>query len=337
MNALDPILSDGQFPSPVRDSEGTGAWAWIPAEKRLVWSPGLFRLLGLSPIGLRPDLRLLLGAVHPEDRRVFGPVAEAGGVLPDACTFRVVHPGGTVRVLWARNDAAVASGGPSVVSGSVLDITDAGRLNPAGTSEYERRVTLIEQTRTLVFSHRSGAPADRYPRFEALFEPSAAELMQDSLAVVVADQRERCRAIKLDAEQRGVLYHGTALFRMAGGDREPFRCVVVPVRDPSGTIIEWSGVVGPASVATAAVSGSVRAGLEQGIRGHHLRAARGLLGWSMTVLAAASDLSLSTVRRLEEDGEQLGARSRHKAVAALRRAGIRFVALDDGTLAVAVS
>ncbi|KMO14901.1 hypothetical protein QR78_22520 [Methylobacterium indicum] len=70
------------------------------------------------------------------------------------------------------------------------------------------------------------------------------------------------------------------------------------------------------------------------MRGRHLRAARGLLDWSMATLAEAGGLSLSTVRRLEDDAEGRSSRSRHKAVDALRRAGIRFIAMDDGTIAV---
>ena len=55
----------------------------------------------------------------------------------------------------------------------------------------------------------------------------------------------------------------------------------------------------------------------------------------MMDLAQASGLSHSTVRRLEDDSEHRGSRSRLHAVEALRRAGARFVAMDDGTLAVA--
>ncbi|UHC18007.1 helix-turn-helix domain-containing protein [Methylobacterium currus] len=78
----------------------------------------------------------------------------------------------------------------------------------------------------------------------------------------------------------------------------------------------------------------------QALRGRHLRAARGLLDWSREDLARASGLPLSTVRRLEADAEagrirSHVTRSHHGAVAALRRAGIRFVALDDGTIALA--
>ena len=64
-------------------------------------------------------------------------------------------------------------------------------------------------------------------------------------------------------------------------------------------------------------------------------AARGLLDWSMGDLAEASGLSLSTIRRLEEGSEGPAARSRHAAIEALRRAGIGFVLLDGGAIAVA--
>lgn len=71
------------------------------------------------------------------------------------------------------------------------------------------------------------------------------------------------------------------------------------------------------------------------MRGRRLRAARGPLDWSMPTPAAADGPSLSTVRRLKEDAEGRGSPSRHKAMAGLRGAGIRFIAIADGTLAVA--
>ncbi|WP_298965267.1 PAS domain-containing protein [uncultured Methylobacterium sp.] len=337
MNVLDPILPLGQVPRSSGDPHGAGFWTWFTAERRLVWSAGLFHLLGLSASGLRPDLRLLLSVVHPDDRDPVEAAIGMDGVLPDACTFRVVHPCGAVRVLWTRTDAvAVSGGGPVVVSGALLDVTEAGSPDGADGPERRGRRVLIEQTRTLLFSRRPGLSPLRTPSFESLFEPSAAEMAEDDLAIVAAEHREECRAIKLDAERRGVMYHGIVPFRMAGGGHEVFRCVVVPVRDAFGAIVEWFGLVGPTALAAPAAVGPVRLGLEQSLRGYHLRAARGLLDWSMSELAAASGLSLSTVRRLEDDGEHPGARSRHKAVAALRGAGIRFVALDNGALAVAL-
>jgi len=75
--------------------------------------------------------------------------------------------------------------------------------------------------------------------------------------------------------------------------------------------------------------------LEEAIQSSHLRAARALLDWSMPVLAEFSNLSLSTVKRLEECRDRQTTRSRLKAIVALHRAGIRFILLDDGTVAVA--
>ncbi|WP_246154707.1 helix-turn-helix domain-containing protein [Methylobacterium oryzihabitans] len=70
------------------------------------------------------------------------------------------------------------------------------------------------------------------------------------------------------------------------------------------------------------------------IRGRHIRAARGLLDWSMHDLAHASGLSLSTIRRLENDEVvPETSRSHGTAVAALRRAGIEF-ALVHHTVAI---
>jgi hypothetical protein len=56
--------------------------------------------------------------------------------------------------------------------------------------------------------------------------------------------------------------------------------------------------------------------------------------WALTELAAASGLSFSTVRRLE-DGTARADRARHAAIAALRAGGIRFSLMDGATVASA--
>lgn len=71
------------------------------------------------------------------------------------------------------------------------------------------------------------------------------------------------------------------------------------------------------------------------LNGPHLRAARALLGWAMADLAEVSGLSLSTVRRLEQNVHSVGLRNRCAAVDALEGGGIRFLRLDDGTIALA--
>lgn len=77
--------------------------------------------------------------------------------------------------------------------------------------------------------------------------------------------------------------------------------------------------------------------LEQAIHGYHLRAARALLDWPMPILAKSSTLSVSTVKRLEDGRDAHPVRSRRKAILALHAAGIRFILLEDGAVAVARS
>jgi transcriptional regulator with XRE-family HTH domain len=58
-----------------------------------------------------------------------------------------------------------------------------------------------------------------------------------------------------------------------------------------------------------------------------VKAARALLNWSQTELAAASGVSIPTVKRLEAEDADLGGRNQTaaKICEALQRAGIEFI------------
>lgn len=66
------------------------------------------------------------------------------------------------------------------------------------------------------------------------------------------------------------------------------------------------------------------------ISGKHIRAARGLLGWTQTELSKKAKVALGTICRMEEFDGPVGARTETlgKVVIALEKAGIIF--LDDG-------
>ncbi len=63
-----------------------------------------------------------------------------------------------------------------------------------------------------------------------------------------------------------------------------------------------------------------------------IKAARALLGWSQSRLAAASGVSTPTVKRIESKGGELGGRADTAArvVVALEKAGAEFIAEDAG-------
>ena len=76
------------------------------------------------------------------------------------------------------------------------------------------------------------------------------------------------------------------------------------------------------------------------ITGAQIRAARALLGWSQSVLADAAGISLPTVKRIEQHGDELigTARTNENMRMAFARAGVEFIAEDrDGGRGVRLS
>ncbi len=69
------------------------------------------------------------------------------------------------------------------------------------------------------------------------------------------------------------------------------------------------------------------------IKIEQIRAARGLIGWSQTELAAAAGLSLPTIKRMERDdaaGPAVSDDARSKVQAALEKAGVEFIPENGG-------
>lgn len=63
------------------------------------------------------------------------------------------------------------------------------------------------------------------------------------------------------------------------------------------------------------------------ITGSHLRAARGLLGWTQEDLSKKSRVAVGTVRRMETFSGPVGARTEtlDKIISVLERAGVEFL------------
>lgn len=316
----------------------SGSWDWTFATEEQVWSAGLWRLLGLEPGALQPSYDRLLDLVHPEDRgRMARPADLRAGAVPEDGRVRIVCSDGATRLLSVRYRVLSAPDGrPRAVSGLVLDRTVPSQLLWLRDAERRYQFDLLDRARSYAFRYGIGQPIYRPSGFSRLFKATDEELRADDLAAVAPEFRGMVREIMGRSERLALPYQGSVPLLMADGSREAFRNVLVPERDGHGTVIAWNGLTFPDGHSRPLLHEGIRVALEQQVQGRHLRAARALLDWSMANLAEASGLSLSTVRRLEEDGAHRADRSRHRAVAALRVAGIRFRVLADGTVAVAV-
>lgn len=319
------------------ESQGiSGTWGWRFDTDQHVWSAGLFRILGLDPQTTRPSYDLLIGRVHPEDRER---MATGVGLMRDMVqgkqTIRVIRPDGAHRSLSVRSTIHLAPDGrPRGTAGSVLDVTEQESLRRALAAERRRRRALFDRTRTLTFSND---PDYAYTFSEEAYELtglSPDETAEDAFLAIVTEEREHWRAVSLSAHQAGQVYTMRPVLYIAGGKRERFEIFTVPIYDAQGQVVDWSNLARPLGTRGSPPLGMLLKGLEQAIDGRHLRAARALLDWSMSDLARAAGLSLSTVKRMEEHPDGTAQQSRHKAVETLRRFGIRFSVMDGGIIAV---
>jgi PAS domain S-box-containing protein len=129
----------------------TATWDWDFEADLLLWSDNMFRLLGLEPGAITPTPEYVIEQTYPDDRpRVEAEIeaARQQGTPPDV-TYRVVLPGGKIRVLRGVTTAVaeMSDGRPSRLIGSVQDLTDL--------VEAERKMA---ESLTLMEAMQSGAP-----------------------------------------------------------------------------------------------------------------------------------------------------------------------------------
>ncbi len=337
MNATDLQFSSPDF---LRLLEGlglTGHWSWIFATGEQVWSPGLFRLLGLETEVVSPSYERLLQFVHPDDQ---SGLERADDVRNDGWlgehTVRVLRADGALRVLSLRGTVYHwPDGRPRAAAGVVLDVTDREQLAASLRMERRRQWALFEVLQS--WSNAAlyvGGQRVASPEILSLTGVSQEVFQADCDRIVAADDRTRMRAQIQAMMAAGKSFEVSKRLIMADGDQGQFRFLYTPVHDAEGRMETWATYAARVGGPKAPVVDQVRKGLVQGIEGSHLRAARALLGWSMQDLAQAGGLSFATVRRLEESEGRRRAHSHDRAVAALERAGIGFQIVEGNRVAV---
>lgn len=328
-------LDREQFASFLERQELIESWRWDFATGEQSWSRGMYGLLGLEAEPARPGYELLRSLMHPDDRCLM-PDGRAvrQGLLPARERFRIIHPRGVTRTLATRNEIFFAPDGrPMAAAGLVLDVTDVVRLNQVRLRDRQRFEALARDHFIVNYQspgHDSGIVWFDYP---AAFQPSLGEMRDDPYSIISVRDRARAREARESARALGRIAQGTFRFRKADGSDVACRAVEVPIFDEARRIVEWSGLIAPLSEFVSSSSGFCRA-INEAVRGHHLRAARAMLDCSLAQFSEISGLSVSSLRRLEEDAACSSARMRQRAIAAFHAMGIDFICADDGSIAV---
>lgn len=353
MTAPDPLeapaspRSDGwssyQALSMIEELAGAGSWTADLRSGVHRWSWGIYRMLGVAPDGLTPSFRTFYSFVHPDDRITEESwLQRAHDGVPVERTFRIVRRNGAIRWLRGRTEIVLWNQDrPVVLAGAVVDVTEAHEGQRAREANDLRREALALGLNAMFWTACPDGKAPGSLPWEALTGQSPDQAANFGwLDMIHPDDRERVREAWLTAIERRAVMDLTYRLRLAGGGYVWQHARTAPVIDREGRLREWTGVGMPVDPDDVRTRGEGGAGLPVLVSrpppaplcGALIRAARALVGWSLADLAAASGVSVSTLRRIEETDETHPRRT--AALKALQRtleqAGVVFARSIDG-------
>lgn len=304
-----------------------GFWSWNLRTTEMQWSRGYFDLLGIEPGKVSPSFAAILQVTHPEDR---GSQAEVERIIKKASTirrkFRVIRRGGNIAWIYCQIIVFVDSeGNAEKALGVCSDITAReDELNTLRLAD-ERYRALVKATGAVVWSAKSDGRIYQVINCDHNGELNAIAMDDGWLEFVHSDDRERITRAREEASRERRSYAVVHRLRQADGGFKWKRSTGLPLLDDGGNIKEWLGV------SVDLERGTDRGG-NKAITGAQIRAARGLVRWSVMDLAQAAGISRATIRRLEElDGASSQVDPALLSIeAALSKAGVDFFFPEAG-------
>lgn len=311
---------------------GIGSWRYNFKAKHLVWSRGIFDLLGL-PETEKPSYDLFAKFTHPDDRV---PVDNLECYLNEVRTvdrkFRLIDARGTKR--WVSHKAEVlvdAQSQPVIAVGILIDISSQVSAQREREAAEKRFRTLSEMIAKITWT----TDADGYkPTSQGWMDLTGQGPKESSnlgwLDAVYEPDREATKAAWLKAFETKTRYAAKYRLKCRDGKLRWFLAQCAPVFDDKGQVENWLGALIDIDELEHAHAKEPCASDLAGLSGRGLTAARAFLGWSLHDLANNSGVSFSTIRRVE-DLPELSPRKEvaSKLISVLQQAGIEF-RHDDG-------
>lgn len=287
---------------------GYGLWQIDLATGQMDCSPNTYRLLGTDPDSWNPDntappltFAIFETVAHPDDLPALTEihhVMEEG--LPFDRNFRVIHRNGRVRSLSIHGEVLVDSAGRhSRVVGVLIDVTQHVEKMHAAQIDLERIRALMDGIGGTIWTARSdGAITDFIKRNEATVPVAAQFLGLNWQAMLHPDDVEKRNRVWERAVRNKEAYTNEYRVRDANGNYKWRRSYVAPLLNESGSIREWVGLS-----LSVHQDGMEANDFAAALTGAQIRAARGILNWSVRDLSSRTGLSVGVVRRLEESDE----------------------------------
>lgn len=284
-----------------------GVWSLDFTTRKMAWSEGFYELLGLDPGSVEPSYEAIVQLMHPDDRRPSGEfdrIVSEG--LPLDRELRIIQPNGKLRWLSNRSEVLLdKSGKPTRAFGVLLDVTPQREMALAKDASDSRFRTLVIATGGFVWTADAEGKILDIRNWRELRGENPAEILGSRwIDLVHPDDREMTLRTWADALTTKRDYSVEHRVRQPDGTYRWMQSRAAPIMLESGAVREWVGLtmdIHDRKVWPAAT------GPETVLTGAQLRAARGILNWSVRELSLAAGVSSSTIRRLEEmDGPPPG-------------------------------
>jgi PAS domain-containing protein len=319
------------------EKAGYGLWQVDLATGHLECSPKTYRLLGLQPDSETRDQPLNFSAfesvAHPDDLPALAEIHHvlAEG-LPFDRQFRVIYGNGRVRSLSIHGEVLVDSAGRrSRAVGVLIDVTHHVEKLHASQIDLERIRALMNGIGALMWTARSDSHFTDFILHDEHAPPIPAQFLGLNWQTMLHpdDVAKTKRAWNKAVAEKSV-YTVDHRVRDSGGTYKWRRTYAAPLLNEDGSIREWVGLSLHVHQQQSA------AGERSELTGAQIRAARGILNWSVRDLADRTGLSVGVVRRLEESDEA----ARNASVAlnlikdAVSAGGVDFFVLPGGEAGV---
>ena len=226
------------------EAANAGTWEVIPETGEFIASERALALHGAPP-GTPISLENALQVVHPEDlprvEKIVQKVLVSGE--PFRVEFRVPLPDGSIRWVESRGEPRIVSG-KWVVSGLLQDITERKRTEEDLRRSEARYRTLIHATSAVTWScPPSGFHIVPQPEWMAFTGQTAEEMLGDGWTKVVhPDDLAVAGQRWANAIVRGEPFVSEHRIRRHDGAWRWMSVHGAPIRDETGSIVEWIGM-----------------------------------------------------------------------------------------------
>lgn len=312
-----PGVSSAHFLKLVEDRGTAGFWSCDLATGQCICSPGLLRLIGLDTVKSF-SLMHLLDHVHPEDRNTcedIWPLIRSG--VPVNRDFRLVRADRTLRWVGFRSDVVLdADKRPARAIGLINDVSELNENRQALDESMGRYRALVGAVAALEWrATANGEPIFSRGWTALTGQPESEVLSGNWVNALHPDDRPVVVESWLKAVQTLTPYTANQRILKANGEYEWFHARAVPIMRQGGRPHEWLGMI--IRHQDFIVTAHHPAEAETIVTPMQIRAGRAMLQWTLEDLSRESGVSVSSIRRIEAEGERS---TRPASLAALRQA-----------------